>query len=84
MSVSYASANRKRRDRIGEVMAEKLVCDDYKIDDVLFQISTETGLRGNNFTVLFGGVEQELDQFTPQQVQAIANYVADWRAPGGH
>ncbi len=65
-------------------MAEKLVCDDYKIDDVSFQIWTETGLREPNFRVVFGGVEQDLDGFTPQQVQAIANYVADWRAPGGH
>lgn len=62
-------------------MAEKLVCSNYKIGGIEFEILTETGLRENNFTILFGGIEQDQDQFSEQELKRLADYVADWRAP---
>lgn len=65
-------------------MTEKLVCDDYEIEGVTYKLWTETELRECNFKLTFGGIEQDLSQFSPRQIQSIADYVEDWRAPGGH
>jgi len=62
-------------------MAEKLVCSNYKIDGLEFEILTETGLRESNFVILFGGIEQDHDQFSHQELKRLAQYVEDWRAP---
>lgn len=64
-------------------MAEKMVHSHYKINDVEFELWTETSLREPNWWLTFGGVKQDDDQFTPKQIQAVSDYVADWRAPGG-
>lgn len=73
-------------------MAEKLVHPNYKMTfnsasgpfDMEFELWTETGLRDPNFWIMFGGVEQDMDQFAEDQLRRAGQYVEDWRAPGGH
>jgi len=65
-------------------MVQKLVASKYIIDGLEFEILTETELRENNFVIMFGGVEQDQDQFSQQEMQRLSQYVADWRAPDGH
>jgi len=45
-----------------------------------FSIWLLNGLKDGEFIVRFHGVDQDLERFDADQVQAIKNYVKDWRA----
>lgn len=74
-------------------MTDRCVAPHYKVTiraeggtgpfDMEFELWTNTNLRDSNFWVMFGGVEQDLDQFTEEQLSRMGQYVEDWRAPGG-
>ena len=67
-------------------MGERCICYDYAMKFCgnggdTYEMIFELWINGpNNWWLTFGGVPQEEDQFTPQQIQAILDYIYDWYA----
>ena len=59
-------------------MDERLLAEPYVVDGVEYELWCD---RYGNWSLVFGGFDQDLDQFTAQQINQISQDVFELRAP---
>jgi len=57
---------------------ERLLAKPYEVDGIEYELWCD---RYGNWFLVFGGVDQDLDQFTEQQINQISQDVFELRAP---
>jgi hypothetical protein len=58
---------------------ERCIADDYEIEGVEYEVWVD---RWRNFTLVFGGHDQDLDQFSGPQLRNLRRFIDEKLAPG--
>lgn len=64
--------------RVSE-FGERCIAEDYEIDGIQYEIWVD---RWRNFAIVFGGYDQDNNQFTGAQLRDVRRFVDEKLAPG--